>query len=88
MAKCKSVRLFVAAYLKAIMNAILFVGCFLLWPVAVIFIKYHSDAKYYLSKGLQRAQREKKHEQSEMLWSTARVMEVRRCCQAIIGVTS
>ena len=45
-------------------------------PVAVIFIKWFSDAKYYLSKGVQRAEREKKHEQSEMLWSTARVMEV------------
>ena len=44
--------------------------------MAVIFIKWFSDAKYYLSKGLQRAEREKKHEQSEMLWSTARVMEV------------
>ena len=76
MAKCKSARSFVAAYLKAILYAILFVFCFTLWPVAVIFIKWFSDAKYYLSKGLQRAEREKKHEQSEMLWSTARVMEV------------
>ena len=46
--------------------------------MAVIFIKWFSDAKYYLSKGVQRAEREKKHEQSEMLWSTARVMEVSR----------
>ena len=31
MAKCKSARSFVAAYLKAIMYAILFVCCFTLW---------------------------------------------------------
>ena len=55
--------------------------------MAVIFIKWFSDAKYYLSKGLQRAEREKKHEQSEMLWSTARVMEVSRlegCDQVLL----
>lgn len=42
----------------------------------MLFIKYYNDGKYYLAKGEQKAAREKKIEASEVLWSTARVMEV------------
>ena len=33
MSKCKSAKSFIMAYMKAIMYAMLFVLCFLLWPV-------------------------------------------------------
>lgn len=67
---------FTKAYLKAILYCISFVSCLLFWPIAVLFIKYYNDGKYYLAKGEQKAAREKKIEASEVLWSTARVMEV------------
>ena len=63
-------------YLRAIGYFFFFIGCVLLWPMAVLFIKYYNDGKYYLAKGEQRSAREKKIESSEVLWQTARVMEV------------
>ena len=73
---CNSVTSIVKSYCKAIFCCISFVCCFLVWPIAVLFIKYYNDGKYYLAKGEQKAAREKKIEASEVLWSTARVMEV------------
>ncbi len=67
---------FLRAYLRAILYSVTFVSCFLLWPIAVLFIKYYHDGKYYLAKGQAKAEREKKIEASEVLFSTARVMEV------------
>ena len=75
-AQCNGCVAFFKAYFKAILYSISFICCFLLWPIAVLFIKYYNDGKYYLSKGAQRAAREKKIEASEVLYSTARVMEV------------
>jgi hypothetical protein len=76
MSQCNGVLSFIRAYMKAILYSVSFVCCFLFWPIAVLFIKYYNDAKYYLAKGQQRAEREKKIEASEVLYSTARVMEV------------
>eukprot|EP00095_Tigriopus_kingsejongensis_P008429 maker-scaffold1302_size49677-snap-gene-0.18 protein:Tk08429 transcript:maker-scaffold1302_size49677-snap-gene-0.18-mRNA-1 annotation:"hypothetical protein DAPPUDRAFT_43071" len=73
---CKGMVPFFRSYLRAIVYFITFAGCFLFWPIAVLFIKYISDGKYYLAKGAKRAEREKKIEASEVLYSTARVMEV------------
>ena len=75
-ARCRGFTSFVSAYMKAILYSICFISCFLFWPIAVLFIKYYNDGKYYLAKGQQRAEREKKIEASEVLYSTARVMEV------------
>ncbi len=76
MSRCQGPISFCKAYLKAILYSITFVSCFLLWPLAVLFIKYYNDGKYYLAKGQAKAEREKKIEASEVLFSTARVMEV------------
>lgn len=76
MSQCKGPASFISAYLKAILYSVSFVSCFLFWPIAVLFIKYYNDGKYYLAKGAQKAEREKKIETSEVLYSTARVMEV------------
>jgi hypothetical protein len=76
MAKCNGFVSFVRAYARAIVYSVTFVCCFLFWPIAVLFIKYYNDGKYYLAKGVQKAEREKKIEASEVLFSTARVMEV------------
>lgn len=76
MAKCTDLVSIVKCYIKTIFYSICFVSCFLFWPIAVIFIKYYNDGKYYLAKGEKRAAREKKIEASEVLWQTARVMEV------------
>ena len=70
------VKILVNAYLKAMLYSITFVACLLLWPFAILFIKYVSDGKYYLAKGAKRAEREKKIEESEVLWGITRVMEV------------
>ena len=67
--KCSDTWSFIKCYLKAIGYFILFSSCLIFWPIAVLFIKYHSDGKYYLAKGGERAAREKKHEASEVLWS-------------------
>ena len=67
--KCSDTWSFIKCYLKAIGYFILFTSCLIFWPIAVLFIKYHSDGKYYLAKGGERAAREKKHEASEVLWS-------------------
>ena len=76
MAECKSVSSLFTCYLRAIMYFIVFLFCFILWPVAVLFIKYYNDGKYYLARGPQKAARERNIEASEVLFSTARVMEV------------
>ena len=76
LAKCSSCKDVLFWYLKAIGYSIFFLGCLVLWPIAVLFIKYYNDGKYYLAKGPQRSAREKKIESSEVLWQTARVMEV------------
>ncbi len=73
---CTSCTSLLTNYLKATLYCVYFVSCFLFWPIAVLFIKYYNDGKYYLAKGEQKAAREKKIEASEVLWSTARVMEV------------
>ena len=75
-AKCSGFKDVMSWYLKAIGYAIFFLCCLIFWPIAVLFIKYYNDGKYYLAKGEQRSAREKKIESSEVLWQTARVMEV------------
>ena len=72
MSKCESFGSLLLCYLKAIFYCLSFVFCLLLWPVAVLFIKYYSDGKYYLARGVQRAERERHIEMSEVLFSTAR----------------
>ena len=72
MSQCQSFSSLMFCYLKAIVYCCSFVSCLLLWPIAVLFIKYYNDGKYYLAKGAQRAAREKKIEMSEVLFSTAR----------------
>ena len=76
MAECQSISSLVKCYMKAIMYFIIFLFCVTLWPVAVLFVKYYNDGKYYLAKGAHKAARERKIEMSEVLFSTARVMEV------------
>ncbi len=76
MARCRGIVSLLKCYMRAILYFISFVCCFLFWPIAVLFIKYYNDGKYYLAKGEQKAAREKKIETSEVLWQTARVMEV------------
>ena len=51
MAKCTDLKSLILWYLRAMLCCISFVSCLLLWPIAVLFIKYYSDGKYYLSKG-------------------------------------
>ena len=76
MGRCMSFSSLLLCYLKAILYCVSFVSCLLFWPIAVLFIKYYNDGKYYLAKGAQKVAREKKVEMSEVLFSTARVMEV------------
>jgi hypothetical protein len=76
MSACSGTAEFCRAYFKAILYSVTFVSCLLLWPIAVLFVKYYNDGKYYLAKGQAKAEREKKIEASEVLFSTARVMEV------------
>ena len=47
-----------------------------MWPIAIQFIKFYQDAKFYLSKDMERAERENKREKSEVLWNMSRAMEV------------
>ena len=75
-AKCSGFRDLISWYLQAIGYVFFFLCCLVFWPIAVLFIKYYNDGKYYLAKGEQRSAREKKIESSEVLWQTARVMEV------------
>jgi len=76
MAQCNGMRSTIICYLKLIVHSITFISCVTFWPIAVLFIKYYEDGKYYLSKGAKKVAREKKIETSEVLYSTARVMEV------------
>ena len=76
MSECKSINSLLMCYLRAMLYFAVFLFCFILWPVAVLFIKYYNDGKYYLARGPQKAAREKRIEASEVLFSTARVMEV------------
>jgi len=76
MARCPGILNLIKCYLKLIFHTITFFCCVMLWPFAVLFIKYYNDGKYYLAKGPKRVTREKKLETSEVLYSTARVMEV------------
>ena len=76
MAHCPGILNLIKCYLKLIFHTITFFCCVMLWPFAVLFIKYYNDGKYYLAKGPKRVTREKKLETSEVLYSTARVMEV------------
>ena len=76
MAQCNGARSLLMCYLKLILHSITFFCCVTLWPFAVLFIKYYNDGKYYLAKGAKKVAREKKIETSEVLYSTARVMEV------------
>ncbi len=75
-AACRGLASLGHAYFKAIIYSLAFICCFLFWPIAVLFIKYYNDGKYYLAKGAQKAEREKNIEASEVLYATARVMEV------------
>jgi len=76
MAQCNGFKSLLMCYLKLILHSITFFCCVTLWPFAVLFIKYYNDGKYYLAKGAKKVAREKKIETSEVLYSTARVMEV------------
>ena len=58
------------------MYAIALVSCIIFWPIAVLFIKYYHDCKYYRARGEKKAHLEKSHEDTEVLWSITRVMEV------------
>ena len=67
----------VIRYLFYILGYILiFFGCCLVWPIAIQFIKFYQDAKFYLSKDMERVERENKREKSEVLWNMSRAMEV------------
>jgi hypothetical protein len=76
MSQCNGFKSLLFCYLRLILHSITFISCVTLWPIAVLFIKYYEDGKYYLSKGAKKVAREKKIETSEVLYSTARVMEV------------
>jgi len=76
MAQCNGIKSLIKCYLKLILHSVTFFCCVTLWPFAVLFIKYYNDGKYYLAKGAKKVAREKKIETSEVLYSTARVMEV------------
>jgi len=76
MAQCSGVVHMIKCYINLIYHTVTFFCCVMLWPFAVLFIKYYNDGKYYLAKGPKRVTREKKLETSEVLYSTARVMEV------------
>jgi len=76
MAQCNGFKSLMMCYLKLILHSVTFFCCVTLWPFAVLFIKYYNDGKYYLAKGAKKVAREKKIETSEVLYSTARVMEV------------
>ena len=76
MAKCSGIKSVLKCYLRLILHSVTFFCCVTLWPFAVLFIKYYNDGKYYLAKGAKKVAREKKIETSEVLYSTARVMEV------------
>ena len=76
MSRCAGVKSVVKCYLKLILHSLTFFSCVTMWPFAVLFIKYYNDGKYYLAKGAKKVAREKKIETSEVLYSTARVMEV------------
>jgi hypothetical protein len=41
---------------------IAFISCIVFWPIAVLFIKYYHDCKYYRARGHEKAKREKSHE--------------------------
>ena len=51
MSHCNSLLSLIQCYMKAVLYCITFVSCLLFWPIAVLFIKYYNDGKYYLSKG-------------------------------------
>ena len=51
MSHCHSLLSLIQCYMKAVLYCITFVSCLLFWPIAVLFIKYYNDGKYYLSKG-------------------------------------
>jgi len=51
MSQCNSVVSLLKCYMIAILYCISFISCLLFWPIAVLFIKYYNDGKYYLSKG-------------------------------------
>merc|ERR1712038_807575 len=76
MSRCAGLKSVLRCYLRLILHSLTFFCCVTLWPFAVLFIKYYNDGKYYLAKGPKRVTREKKLETSEVLYSTARVMEV------------
>ena len=44
------------------MYCIAFISCIVFWPIAVLFIKYYHDCKYYRARGHEKAKREKSHE--------------------------
>ena len=76
MSRCAGLKSVLRCYLRLILHSLTFFCCVTLWPFAVLFIKYYNDGKYYLAKGAKKVAREKKIETSEVLYSTARVMEV------------
>jgi len=76
MSQCNGFKSILFSYLRLIIHTVQFVSCVAFWPIAVLFIKYYEDGKYYLSKGAKKVAREMKIETSEVLYSTARVMEV------------
>ena len=76
MSRCAGIKSVLRCYLRLILHSLTFFCCVTLWPFAVLFIKYYNDGKYYLAKGAKKVAREKKIETSEVLYSTARVMEV------------
>ena len=47
---------------RAILYCIAFISCIVFWPIAVLFIKYYHDCKYYRARGHEKAKREKSHE--------------------------
>jgi hypothetical protein len=55
MSHCSSLFSLLKCYMKAVLYCISFVSCLLFWPIAVLFIKYYNDGKYYLSKGKNQA---------------------------------
>ena len=69
MARCPGIVSLIKCYLRLIFHTITFFCCVMLWPFAVLLIKYYNDGKYYLAKGPKRVTREKKLETSEVIFS-------------------
>ena len=63
--KCSSCVSVFIQILNIIGYFFIFIGCCLVWPIAIQFIKFYQDAKFYISKDMERVERENKREYVE-----------------------